>query len=129
MNRICAAIVLATALELSAAPIVWVKVTEPMTRVQWSQVDDIAFVDQECRSDNALPRVCLYRHLDRCRIITIDSPGKLPTRTIEQLYRMCEGYFPEPVLLRREFSNPNYLPNQAPPTVDPTWKFENGENR
>ena len=38
---------------------------------------------------------------------------------------MCKGWFPSPVLLQREFSNPNYLPNQAPPSADPVWKYEN----
>lgn len=107
------------------APIVWVEVSPAMDAVTWSLVDDIGFVDRECRSDNTLPRVCLYRHLGRCRIIT-DKPAKdLSQRTKEELMRMCRGYFPEPVLLRREFSNPNYLPNQAPPSVDPAWRFQN----
>lgn len=110
----------------SSPPIVWLKVTEPMERVTWSLVDDIGLVDPECRSDNALPRVCLYRHRSRCRIITTAPPRALPPRTVEQLLRMCAGYFPEPVLLLRKFSDPNYLPNQAPPAVDPAWKYQNG---
>ena len=111
--------------EIPAALITWVKVSEPMDAWVWSQVDDIAFVDQECRSDNAMPRVCLYRHLSRCRIIFTGPKEKMPRETELQLVRMCQGYFPEPVLLAREFSNPNYLPNQAPPSADPTWKFQN----
>lgn len=111
------------------AVVVWVKVTEPMDAWVWSQVDDIAFVDRECRSDNAMPRVCLYRHLSRCRIIFTGPKEKMPRETELELVRMCQGYFPEPVLLRREFSNPNYLPNQAPPAADPAWKFQNEEKR
>jgi hypothetical protein len=107
-----------------AAPIVWVKVTEPMA-MTWSQVDDIGFVDRECRSDNYLPRVCIYRHLDRCRIITKAPRAQVPERTVQELVRMCGGYFPEPVLLRNRFSDPSYLPNQAPPSVDPAWKYQN----
>lgn len=109
----------------SAAVTVWSKVTEPMDGITWSVVDDIGFVDRECRSDNTLPRVCLYRHLSRCRIITLVAPDKLPKRVVEQLVRMCSGYFPEPVLLQRKFSDPLYLPNQAPPDVDPVWQFQN----
>lgn len=112
---------------LLAAAIVWVKVSEPMEGITWSQVDDIGYVDRECRSDNTLPRVCLYRHLSRCRIIVAEPPAKLPRRTVEELLRMCGGLFPEPVLLQRKFSDPNYLPNQAPPSVDPTWKYQNVE--
>lgn len=113
------------ALAAAEPPIVWVEVSKPMASVTWSLVDDIGFVDRECKSDNTLPRVCLYRHLERCRIIT-DKPAKdLSQKTKEELMRMCRGFFPEPVLLRREFSNPNYLPNQAPPSVDPAWRFQN----
>lgn len=107
------------------ALVVWVKVTEPMEGITWSLVDDIDLVDRECRSDNTLPRVCLYRHKSRCRIITTEPPAKLPRVVVEQLLRMCSGYFPEPVLLQRRFSDPNYLPNQAPPAVDPVWRYQN----
>lgn len=106
--------------------IVWSKVTEPMAMV-WSQVDDIGFVDRECKSDNYLPRVCIYRHLDRCRIITKVPRAQVPPRTLQELVRMCGGYFPEPVLLRNRFSDPSYLPNQAPPSVDPAWQYQNKE--
>jgi len=107
-----------------AAPVVWVKVTEPMDSVYWSQVGHISFVDSECKSDSTLPRVCLYRHIGKCRIITADPPTKLDTRVILDLERMCTGWFPEPVLLRKNFSDPRYLPNQAPPSVDPAWKYQ-----
>ena len=129
MKRLVAALLCCAPLEIPAVPIVWVKVAEPAERTYWSQIDDIELVDLECRSDNALPRVCLYRHISRCRIITSVPPTQLPQRTIDDLNRMCTGYFPEPVLLRREFSNPNYLPNQAPPSIDPAWKFQNEATR
>jgi hypothetical protein len=107
--------------------IVWIKVTEPMDTWIWSQVDDITFVDQACKSDNTLPRVCLYRHLSKCRIIFTGSKEKMPRSVELELVRMCQGWFPEPVLLRRKFSDPNYYPNQAAPSVDPVWKYQNGE--
>lgn len=110
---------------LALALVTWVQVTPPMNQWYWSQIDHISFVDKECKSDNTLPRVCLYRHINKCRIITIKSPSELEPRTIEELYRMCGGFFPEPVLLQRKFSDPNYLPNQAPPSVDPAWQFQN----
>lgn len=123
-----AASAVAFAASVGAAPVVWVKVTEPMDGMTWSHVDDVGFIDRECKSDNTLPRVCLYRHLSRCRIITLTAPDKLPPRTREELVRMCGGFFPEPVLLQREFSNPNYLPNQAPPSASAEWKFQNEGN-
>lgn len=110
---------------VGAEPIVWEKITEPMEKTYWSLVDDIELVDRECRSDNTLPRVCLYRHVNRCRIITVTSPSKLPAQTIAQLHRMCTGYFPVPVLLRRRFSDPLYLPNQGAPAADPRWQLQN----
>lgn len=127
MNRAVAAVLSCLPLSAPAAVISWVKVTEPMEKTQWSVVDDAEFVDRECRSDDALPRVCLYRHISRCRIITTQPPTKMDPRVVEQLQRMCAGYFPEPVLLRRKFSDPNYLPNQAAPAADPAWKFQNAE--
>lgn len=108
-----------------AVATVWVQVTPPTDKWYWSQVDHPSFVDKECMSDQTLPRVCIYRHINKCRIITIKAPKDLEPQTIAELYRMCGGFFPEPVLLQREFSNPNYLPNQAPPSVDPAWKFQN----
>lgn len=108
-----------------AAAVVWVKVTDPMDTWVWSQVDDITFVDRECKSDNTLPRVCLYRHISKCRIIFTGKQADIGRQTELQLVRMCQGWFPEPVLLQKNFSDPNYLPNQAAPSVDPTWKFDN----
>lgn len=105
-------------------PVTWVKMTEPMEGIIFSYVDDISIVDRECRSDNTLPRVCLYRHLSKCRIITKEKPMSLPLKVRKELMRMCDGFFPEPVLLKREFSNPAYLPNQAPPSVDPAWQIQ-----
>jgi hypothetical protein len=114
----------------SAEPaIIWTKVSEPMTTITWSYVEDIDLIDAECRSDNTLPRVCLYRHKWRCRIITNKKPEELSLKTREELIRMCGGWFPEPVLLHREFSSPNYLPNQAPPSVDPAWQYQNNPSR
>ena len=110
-------------------PIVWAKVTEPMDSAYWSQVGHISFVDNECKSDHILPRVCLYRHLSKCRIITAVEPAKLDTRVILDLERMCTGWFPEPVLLRNRFSDPSYLPNQSPPSVDPAWRYQNKEGQ
>jgi hypothetical protein len=107
-------------------PIVWVKIAEPMERMTWHQVDDIRYIDQECRSDNYLPRVCLYRHISQCRVLTTDPPTKIPRSQLEEISKMCSGWFPEPVLLRREFSNPLYLPNQAPPSADPRFQFAAG---
>lgn len=110
-----------------SAPIVWVKVTEPMEHIQWAQVEDQSYIEDSCKSDRVFPRVCLYRHLSKCRIITLVPPSKIPPKTKDELFRMCGGYFPEPILLRRKFSDPNYLPNQAPPSVDPTWAYQNKE--
>lgn len=121
-----APLLLSFAAAAQSPPIVWLRVTEPMVAITWSLVDDIGLVDTECRSDNTLPRVCLYRHKQRCRIITDKPPSEVPQRTKEELIRMCNGWFPEPVLLQRKFSDPLYLPNQAPPSVDPTWRFQNG---
>lgn len=105
-------------------PVIWVKVAEPMEGIIFSQIDDLAMVDRECKSDNTLPRVCLYRHLSKCRIITIQKPMDLPLKVRKEIMRMCNGYFPDPVLLKRRFSDPSYLPNQAPPSVDPVWQAQ-----
>lgn len=129
MSRTLAAVLCCIALEAPAVAVTWVKVCDPMDSWIWSQVDDILFVDRACRSDDVLPRVCLYRHLSRCRIIFTGPKAAMSRETELELVRMCQGYFPEPVLLAREFSNPNYLPNQAPPSVDPTWKFQNQVTR
>jgi hypothetical protein len=103
-------------------PIKWVKVTEPMEKHQWSVIEDIAYLDNECKSDATLPRVCLYRHLSKCRIITTVTPSKLPQKVLRELTTMCNGWFPEPVLLAKNFSDPAYLPNQAAPSADPVFK-------
>jgi hypothetical protein len=112
---------------LPAPTITWVKISEPMEGITWSVVNDIDFVDRDCRSDNSYPRVCLYRHVSKCRIISLVPKEKLSRRTIEELIRMCGGYFPEPVLLRNRFSDPLYLPNQGAPSNDPAWKFQTKE--
>ena len=68
------------AILLAAAPIVWVKVSEPMDSAHWSQVGHISFVDNECKSEHTLPRVCLYRHVGKCR--RHDSVAFWPARSI-----------------------------------------------
>lgn len=124
MKRLFIALACCIPLEIPAVPIVWVKVTEPMGRTYWSHIP-LDLLDIECASDQVLPRVCLYRRKSACRIITDIAPAELSPRTVEELNRMCTGYFPEPVLLQRKFSDPDYLPNQAPPSADPAWKFQN----
>lgn len=111
------------------APIVWVQISPPMDRVKWSQVEDIEFLDDECAGDHALPRVCLYRHKSLCRIAYKGPRAKIPPKTQRELERMCTGFFPiypqlDDVPLRRRFSDSNYLPNQAPPSVDPAWQYQ-----
>lgn len=125
--RECGALLAALSLlAISArAAVVWVKVLPEMERITWSQVEDIELVDRECRSDHTLPRVCLYRHLSRCRIIATEPPNKIARKTVLELERMCGGWFPEPVLGSSRFSDPNYLPNQSPPSVDPVWQYQN----
>lgn len=105
-------------------PIAWVKMTEPMESLSISLVEDPEMVDMSCRSTNYLPRACLYRHFSRCRIITKEHPEKLGPKIWNELMMMCKGFFPEPVLLKRKFSDPAYLPNQAAPSVDPEWQFQ-----
>ena len=111
-----------------AEPIVWVKISEPMSEWIWAQVETPAFIENSCKSDLAFPRVCLYRFIGKCRIITLVPPKDLEPLVRDQLARMCSGYFPEypqgGVPFRRKFSDPNYLPNQAPPAVDPAWQYQ-----
>lgn len=95
-----------------------------MERVTWSQVEDVGLVDRECASDLVLPRACLFRHLNRCRVFSTTSEKLTPPREREALLRICDGWFPEPVLLRRKFSDPNYLPNQGVPSADPVWQYQ-----
>lgn len=94
---------------------VWVQVTPPMERVTWSLVEDIELVDLACKSEFKLPRACLYRHISRCRIFSTRTEKQTSAREREDLLRICAGMFPEPVLLQRRFSDPNYYPNQGPP--------------
>lgn len=109
-------------------PVKWVEISPPMEKHQWSVVEDIGYIDPECKSDLTLPRVCLYRHLSKCRIITTVTPSKLPQKVLRELITMCNGWFPEPVLLYKNFSDPSYLPNQAAPSVDPVFKKLNSQN-
>ncbi|HSW83520.1 MAG TPA: hypothetical protein VLH12_08600 [Usitatibacter sp.] len=128
MTRLLAALLLCYASLAAPAPIVWVKISEPMSQWIWAQVETPAFIENSCKSDTAFPRVCLYRFKGLCRIITLVPPKQLEPEVIYQLERMCTGYFPEypqgGIPFRREFSDPNYLPNQAPPAVDPAWQYQ-----
>lgn len=124
-----AAIAVTAAIAAPSPVIVWVKVSEPMESVTWSVVEDLLYVDRECRSDNTLPRVCLYRALSRCRIISRVPPEHVPKRTRDDLAFMCSGYFPEPILLQREFSNPAYHPNQAAPSIDAAYQYRYKHNQ
>lgn len=129
LTRRFAVLACSAVLEIPAATIVWVKVSEPMERTYWSQIAGPELLDDDCASDRALPRVCLYRRKGWCRIIIVTNPSEIAPRTIEELRRMCDGYFPaypqlNDVPLRRKLSDPDYLPNQAPPSVDPAWQFQ-----
>lgn len=115
---------LAAGVPETLGPVTWVKISEPMEGIIFSQIDDLGMVDKECKSDNTLPRVCLYRHLSKCRIITLTPAKAIPFKVRKELLKMCDGWFPEPVLLRKEFSNPAYLPNQAAPSIDPVWQAQ-----
>lgn len=115
--------------------IVWLYVLQPGSpplRTYWSQIADVELLDDECRSDRALPRVCIHRRKGACRIITVSLPSELAPGTVAELWRMCEGWFPVypqlgDVPYRRQFSDPEYQPNQAPPSVDPAWQFQSKE--
>lgn len=130
VQRAVAALLVLAAIPAVAAPqvshrrpaILWVQLTEPMKKIVYSQVDGIEFLDRECKSDNVLPRACLYRHLETCRVIFVGPVKDVDRRDAEDLTRMCNGWFPEPVLLKRKFSDPAYLPNQGAPRADAVWQ-------
>lgn len=107
--------------------ITWVRVLEPMKHVEWIIEPDISMLDPHCfTTTRYTPRVCIYRDRSACFIITTTPPLELSRLVFDQLYKMCDGFFPEPIQLKSRFSDPKFLPNQAAPSVDPEWQEHQG---
>jgi hypothetical protein len=127
MKVIILAVAFLAADAVAEPPIVWIHIVKPATSMAWTQVEGLSAVPRECRSDATLPRACIDRTARRCDVFFAGPRSQVDARAEEELLRICAGWFPEPVLLKRKFSDETYRPNAPAPSVDRAWLVQNAE--